>query len=68
MAENKFSLEDRLQYGNLTINEIRELKPCSRSKLYQDAKAGLVVIQKVGSKSVVRGPIAKKYISGEPIA
>ncbi len=67
MAENKFSLEDRLRYGNLEINEICELKPCSRSRFYQDVKAGLVEIRKVGSKSVVPGPIAKKYISCEPI-
>ena len=67
MGENKFSLGDRLRYGNLEVNEVCELKPCSRSKLYQDRKAGLVEIEKVGSKSVVRGPIAKKYISGEPI-
>ncbi len=63
MAENKFSLEDRLQYGNLEVNEVCELKPCSRSKIYQDRKAGLVKFLKVGSKSVVPGPIAKKYIS-----
>jgi endogenous inhibitor of DNA gyrase (YacG/DUF329 family) len=67
VAENKFSLEDRLRYGNLEINEICELKPCSRSRFYQDVKAGLVEIRKVGSKSVVPGPIAKKYISCEPI-
>ena len=66
MAENKFSLEDRFQHGNFEVNEICELKPCSRSKLYQDRKAGLVEFLKVGSKSVVRGPIAKKYISGDP--
>jgi hypothetical protein len=58
VAENKFSLEDRLRYGNLEINEICELKPCSRSRFYQDVKAGLVEIRKVGSKSVVPGPIA----------
>ena len=67
MGVSKFDLKDRLQHGNLEINEICELKPCSRSKLYQDRKAGLVEFLKVGSKSVVPGPIAKKYISGEPI-
>jgi hypothetical protein len=65
---NKFGLEDRFLYGNLEIKEVCDLKNCSRSKFYQDRKAGLVDIQKVGSKSVVPGPIAKKYISGEPIA
>ncbi len=67
MAENKFSIEDRLQHGNLEVNEVCELKPCSRSKIYVDRKAGLVGFLKVGSKSVVPGPIAKKYIAGEPI-
>jgi hypothetical protein len=64
VAENKFSLEDRFRHGNLEINEICELKPCSRSKLYQDRKAGLIEFLKAGSKSLVSGPIAKKYISG----
>jgi len=68
VAENKFSLEDRLRYGNLEVIEICELKPCSRSKLYQDRKAGLVEFLKAGSRTLVRGPVAKKYISGEPIA
>jgi hypothetical protein len=68
VAENEFSLEDRFRYGNFEIKEVCYLKPCSRSKLYQDRKAGLVEFQKVGSKSIVRGPIAKKYISCEPIA
>lgn len=36
MGVSKFDLKDRLQHGNLEINEICELKPCSRSKLYQD--------------------------------
>jgi hypothetical protein len=67
VAENKFSLEDRLQYGNLEVNEVCELKPCSRSKIYQDRKAGLVEFLKAGSRTLVRGPVAKKYISGEPI-
>jgi hypothetical protein len=68
VAENEFSLEDRFRYGNFGIKEVCYLKPCSRSKFYQDLRSGLVVIQKVGSKSIVRGPIAKKYISCEPIA
>jgi hypothetical protein len=68
MAENKFSLEDRFRHGNFEVHETCDLKNCSRSKFYQDRKAGLVEIKKIGSKSVVPGPIAKKYISCEPIA
>jgi len=67
MTENKFSLEDRFRYGNLEINEICELKPCSRSRFYQDLKAGLVEINKLGRKTIVRGPVAAAYIAGEPL-
>jgi hypothetical protein len=67
VAENKFSLEDRLRYGNLEINEICELKPCSRSRFYQDVKAGLVEINKLGRKSLVRGPVAAAYIAGQTV-
>jgi hypothetical protein len=65
VAENKFSLEDRFRYGNFEINEICELKPCSRSKVYQDVKAGLIKINKHASKSIVRGPVAAAYIAGQ---
>ena len=65
MAENKFSIEDRLRCGNLTVNEVCELKPCSRSRFYQDVKAGLVEIRKLGSKSIVPGHVAQRYISGQ---
>ena len=68
MAENKFSLEERFRHGNFEVNEVCELKSCSRSKIYQDRKVGLVKFLKAGSKTLVYGPIAKKYISGEPIA
>jgi hypothetical protein len=39
----------------------------SKTGFYQDLKAGLVKIEKIGRKSIVRGPVAKKYIAGEPI-
>jgi hypothetical protein len=61
------TLEDRLTSGNLTVDEVRALKNRSRTGFYEDVKAGRVKIEKIGRKSIVRGPIAKLYIAGEPI-
>jgi hypothetical protein len=61
------SLEDRLKFGSLTIGEICALRPVSRSGFYKDLHRGLVAIEKKGRKSTVRGPIAQKYLAGEPI-
>lgn len=61
------TIHDRLEAGNLTIDEVCALKPRSRTGFYADLKAGFVSIEKFGRKSVVRGPIAKAYIVGEPI-
>ena len=59
------TLADRLEFGNLTINEVCALKNRSRSGFYEDVKKGLVSIEKVGDrKSVVRGPVARRYIEG----
>ncbi len=59
------TIEDRLKHGNLTIDEVCALKPRGKTGFYADRKAGLVTIQKIGSRSVVPGPIAKAYIRGE---
>jgi hypothetical protein len=61
------SLADRLEHGNLTIREACLLADASRSKFYEDLKEGRVAIRKLGAKSVVAGPIAKRYIAGQPI-
>ena len=61
------TLEDRLTSGNLTVDEVRALKNRSRTGFYEDVKAGRVKIEKIGRKSIVRGPIATRYIAGEPI-
>lgn len=61
------SIRDRLECGNLTIVEVRQLKPRSKTGFYSDLKAGLVSIQKIGRKSVVPGAVAARYIAGEPI-
>lgn len=57
------TLQDRLEHGNLTVREVCELKPISRSGFYADVKRGLVETVKIGRKTVIRGPVAKKYIT-----
>jgi hypothetical protein len=64
--DNHFTLEDRFKSGNFTVKEICNLKPVSNSRFYEDLKCGRVIIQKHGRRSLVPGPIAKKYIQGEP--
>jgi hypothetical protein len=61
------TIQDRLTSGNLTVDEVRALKNRSRTGFYEDVKAGRVKIEKIGRKSVVRGPIATRYIAGEPV-
>jgi hypothetical protein len=59
---------ERLEAGNLTIDEVCALANRSKTGFYADLKAGLVTIRKVGRKSIVPGPVAKRYIAGEPVA
>jgi hypothetical protein len=59
------TIQDRLEVGNLTIDEVCRLKKRSRSGFYADLKAGLVEIRKQGRLSVVPGPVAKRYIEAE---
>jgi hypothetical protein len=59
------SIHDRLEVGNLTVDEVCFLKKRSRSGFYADLRAGLVQIRKQGRISVVPGPIARRYINGD---
>jgi hypothetical protein len=59
------TIQDRLEVGNFTIDEVCRLKKRSRSGFYADLKAGLVEIRKQGRLSVVPGPVAKRYIEAE---
>jgi hypothetical protein len=59
---------DRLEVGNLTIDEVCALANRSKTGFYADLKAGLVTIRKIGRKSVIPGHVAKRYIAGEPVA
>jgi hypothetical protein len=67
-AASSFSLADRMEYGNFTVREVCELKNRSKPGFYEDLKAGLVTIRKIGSKSVVPGPVAKAYIEGRTLS
>lgn len=72
MAERRERLsipvEVRLEAGNLTIDEVCALANSGKTGFYADLKAGLVTVRKIGRKSVVYGPIAKRYIAGESAA
>ena len=48
------------------IGEVCKLKRRCRSGFYEDVKKGLVKIEKIGRKSIIRGPVAKAYISAGP--
>jgi hypothetical protein len=63
-----FTLADRLEHGNFTVREVCELKNRSRPGFYEDLKAGLVAIRKIGTKSIVPGPVARAYIEGRPLS
>jgi len=65
---SSFSLADRMEFGNFTIREVCELKSRSKPGFYEDVKAGLVAIKKIGTKSVVPGPVARAYIEGRPLS
>jgi hypothetical protein len=59
------TIQDRLEHGNLSIAEVCALANRSKTGFYADLKAGLVSIRKIGRKSVVPGPVARRYALGE---
>jgi hypothetical protein len=63
-TSTSFPLSDRFDHGNFEISEVLELAKVSKTKFYEDVKAGLVCIVKRGAKSIIRGPIARAYIQG----
>jgi hypothetical protein len=67
-AGRVFALADRFEHGNFSVGEILELARVSKTKFYTDAKAGLVRVDKFGTRSIVRGPIARAYIRGSNTA
>ncbi|HEY8007150.1 MAG TPA: hypothetical protein VIF02_04105 [Methylocella sp.] len=58
---------ERLEAGNLTVDEVCALANRSRTGFYADLKAGLVTIRKIGRKTVIPGPVAKRYVAGESV-
>jgi hypothetical protein len=64
-VERQITLDDHFRFGNFDVEEILELKRRSRSGFYQDVKVGLVTVIKQGRRSVVPGPIARRYINNE---
>jgi hypothetical protein len=65
-TEPPFTLSERFEHGNFLIPEVLALKQRSHTGFYEDLKNGLVSIAKIGSKSIVRGPVARRYIEGRP--
>jgi hypothetical protein len=66
-AQPLVTILERLDAGNLTVDEVCALANRSRTGFYADLKAGLVTIRKIGRKTVIPGPIAKRYIAGESV-
>jgi hypothetical protein len=62
------TIQDRLESGNLSVAEVCALANRSKTGFYADLKAGLVTIRKVGRKTVVYGPVARRYARGEAVA
>jgi hypothetical protein len=59
------TLEQRLAYGSVTVQESCALAKRSKTKFYEDVKSGLVAITKTGRRSLVSGPVAQRYARGE---
>jgi len=65
MTTNPFTLEERFEHGNFTPKEVCQLKNRSHTGFYDDVKRGLVSIEKIGRKTIIRGSIARRYINGD---
>jgi hypothetical protein len=68
MKKNKaldVTIQDRLEHGNLTVDEVCALATRSKTGFYADLKAGLVSIRKIGRRTVIPGPVARRYALGE---
>jgi hypothetical protein len=66
-AQSPVTILERLEAGNLSIDEVCALADRSKTGFYSDLKAGLVTIRKIGRRSVVPGPVARRYIAGESV-
>jgi hypothetical protein len=59
------TLADRLEHGYVTIDELRALKVCGKTQIYEDIKNGALEVEKHGRSSRIRGPVAKAYTPGQ---
>jgi hypothetical protein len=65
---SNITLQDRLDYGYITIDEFRALNGNqSKSSFYKGLKAGKLLIERRGRKSLVPGPVAKCNLAGKAI-
>jgi len=62
------TLEDRLAFGFLTVDELSALKCIGITAIYADIKKGNLVVEKFGKATRVAGPIARAYRPGRPLA
>ena len=62
------TFEQRLLFGNLTVDETCALAGCSRTRFYEDLKLGLVTVTKFGRSTRIPGPVAQRYARGEQTA
>jgi hypothetical protein len=68
VKSSSLSIHERFEAGgNFLVDEVCQLNKRGKTGFYEDLKAGLVTIQKIGRKTVITGPVAKSYIAGQPI-
>jgi hypothetical protein len=58
------SLEDRLEFGELTLAELSALKSVGLTKLYADIREGRLPVVKRGRATRVLGKVARAYVPG----
>ncbi|HEY8126212.1 MAG TPA: helix-turn-helix domain-containing protein [Methylocystis sp.] len=67
MSKATISLEDRLNFGELTIAELCSLKAVGPTKVYADIREGKLPVVKRGRATRILGRHARVYIPGEGV-
>lgn len=67
MSKATISLEDRLNFGELTIAELCALKAVGPTKVYADIREGRLPVVKRGRATRILGRHARIYIPGEGV-
>ncbi len=60
-TERAFTIAERLRCGSFRLTEAKELAGVSHTKIYEDAKKGLITIRNRGRQAYVAGPDLAKY-------